>query len=76
MAYFKTNRARMGYPRFREQNLCISTGVVEGACKSVIGGHMKHGDMHWSLDGANALIALRCSVHSNRLDDFRERRAA
>ncbi len=76
MAYFKTNRARMDYPRFREQNLCVSTGVVEGACKSVIGGRMKHGGMHWSLDGANDVIALRCSVHSNRFDDFWERRAA
>ena len=75
MAYFKTNRARMDYPRFREQNLCVSTGVVEGACKSVIAGRLKCGGMHWSVDGANAVIALRCSVHSNRFDDFWERRA-
>ena len=75
MTYFRTNRARMDYPRFREQNLCVSTGVVEGACKSVIGGRMKQGGMHWSVDGANAVIALRCSVHSNRFDDFWERRA-
>ena len=75
MEYFRTNRARMDYPRFREQGLCVSTGVVEGACKSVIGGRMKHGGMHWSVDGANAVIALRCSVHSNRFDDFWERRA-
>ena len=73
--YFRTNRARMDYSRFREQGLCVSTGVVEGACKSVIGGRMKHGGMHWSVDGANAVIALRCSVHSNRFDDFWERRA-
>ena len=75
MACFKTNRARMDYPRFREQNLCVSTGVVEGACKSVIAGRLKCGGMHWSVDGANAVIALRCSVHSNRFDDFWERRA-
>ena len=75
MAYFQTNRARMNYPRFREQNLCISTGVVEGACKSVIGGRLKRGGMHWSVDGTNAIIALCCSVHSNRFEDFWERRA-
>ena len=75
MAYFGTNRARMDYPRFRALNLCVSTGVVEGACKSVIGGRLKHGGMHWSVDGANAIIALRCSVQSNRFDDFWERRA-
>ena len=72
---FRTNRARMDYPRFREKGLCVSTGVVEGACKSVIAGRLKRGGMHWSVDGANAVIALRCSVQSNRFDDFRERRA-
>ena len=72
VACFKTNRVRMDYPRFREQGLCVSTGVVERACKFVIGGLMKHGGMHWSVDGASA---LRCSVHSNGFDDFWERRA-
>ena len=31
--------------------------------------------MHWSLHGANAIIALRCAILSNRFDDFWERRA-
>ncbi len=75
MACFKTNRACMDYPRFREQNLCVSTWVLEGACKSLIAGRLKRGGMHWSVRGANAVIALRCAVHSNRLDDFWERRA-
>ena len=75
MAYFGNNRARMDYPRFRDRKLCVSTGVVEGACKSVIGGRLKHGGMHWTVKGANAVIALRSSVHSNRFDDFWERRA-
>ena len=65
----------MDYPRFRELNLCVSTGVVGGACKSVIAGRLKHYGMRWSVDGANAVIALRRSVHSNRFNDFWERRA-
>ena len=31
--------------------------------------------MRWTVAGANAIIALRCAVESNRFDDFRERRA-
>ena len=73
--YFQNNRARMDYPRFREQGLCVSTGVVEGGCKSLIGGRLKRGGMHWSVSGANSIIALRCSVQSNRFDDYWERRA-
>ena len=50
--------------------------VVEGACKSVIGNRLKRGGMHWSVDGANAIIALRCAITSNRFDDYWERQAA
>ncbi len=75
VAYFQNNRRRMNYPLFRDQGLCVPTGDLEGACKSVIGGRIKRRGMHWSVDGANAVIALRCSVHSNRFDDFRERGA-
>ena len=74
--YFTVNRQRMDYPRFRALGLCVATGVVEGACKSVIGNRLKRGGMHWSVDGANAIIALRCAVASNRFDDYWERQAA
>ena len=32
--------------------------------------------MHWTVDGANAILALRCSVLSGRYADYWERRAA
>jgi len=31
--------------------------------------------MHWSVKGANAIIALRCSKLSGRFEDFWERRS-
>ncbi len=74
--YFTNNRRRMAYPTFRTQGLCIATGVVEGACKSVIGNRLKRGGMHWSVDGANAIIALRCAIRSNRFDDYWKRQAS
>ena len=66
---------RMAYPTFRAKRLCVSTGVVEGACKSVIGNRLKRGGMHWTVDGANAIIALRCAIVSNRFDDYWGRQA-
>ena len=74
--YFTRNRERMNYPRFRAQGPCVATGVVEGACKSVVGNRLKRGGMHWTVNGANAILALRCAIRSNRFDDFWERRAA
>ena len=70
------NRARMNYPTFRAMGLCVATGVVEGGCKHIVGTRLKRGGMRWTVAGANAIIALRCAVESNRFDDFWERRAS
>ena len=78
--YFENNRERMRYPEFRAQGLSTSSGVVEGGCKSVVGGRLKKSGMHWSVPGANSILALRCSIKSGRYDTFwkkrMERRAA
>jgi len=73
--YVTTNRHRMRYPEFRQLGLCVSTGVVEAGCKVAIGTRLKRAGMHWSVSGANAIIALRCSRLSGRFEDFWERRA-
>ena len=73
--YITNNRARMHYPTFRAMGLCVATGVVEGGCKNIVGSRLKRGGMHWTVEGANAIVALRCSILSNRFDDFWERRA-
>lgn len=73
--YIWNNRCRMRYAKFRRQGLCTSTGVVEAGCKVVIGTRLKRTGMHWTVKGANAIIALRCSKLSGRFEDFWERRA-
>jgi hypothetical protein len=72
--YLLRNRKRMRYPDFEAQGLCTSTGVVEAGCKVVIGTRLKRAGMHWTVAGANAIIALRCSKLSGRFQDFWERR--
>ena len=73
--YIWKNRRRMRYPEFHKQGLCTSTGVVDAGCKIVIGTRLKRAGMHWSVKGANAIIALRCSKLSGRFEDFWERRS-
>lgn len=68
--YFSTNRKRMRYDQFRSMGLCVGSGVVEAGCRTVIGQRLKRSGMFWSVDGANAIIALRCCLLSNRFDDF------
>ena len=71
--YIRNNRHRMRYPEFHQQGLCTATGVVEAGCKVVIGTRLKRTGMHWTVKGANAIIALRCSKLSGRFEDFWER---
>ena len=70
------NQKRMRYPEFRAQGLCVSSGVVEASCKVVIGTRLKRAGMHWTLAGADAIIALRSCKLSGRFEDFWERRSA
>ena len=74
--YAERNRHRMRYPEFRAKGLCTSTGVVEAGCKVAIGTRLKRAGMHWTVRGANAIIALRCAKLSGRFEDFWERRSA
>ena len=73
--YVERNRERMRYPEFRAAGLCTSTGVVEAGCKVAIGTRCKRAGMHWTVAGANAIIALRCCKLSGRFEGFWERRA-
>jgi len=73
--YVDGNRARMRYAEFRAAGLCTSTGVVEAGCKTAIGTRCKRAGMHWTVAGADAIIALRCCKLSGRFEEFWERRA-
>jgi len=73
--YLRTNRGRMQYAEFHAAGLCTSTGVVEAGCKVAIGTRLKRTGMHWTVAGADAIIALRCCKLSGRFEDFWERRA-
>ena len=75
-AYFAGNRRRMDYPGFRARGLCIGSGVVEGACRNVVASRLKRGGMRWTVAGADAILALRSYIVSDRFDDFWRRRAA
>lgn len=62
----------MRYGAFRAKALFVGSGVVEAGCKTVIGRRLKQSGMFWSLAGANAIIALRCCLKSQRFEQFWE----
>jgi hypothetical protein len=74
--YFATNAARMNYPKFRKQHLFVGSGVIEAGCKTVIGHRLKQSGMFWTVNGANSILALRCSHLNGRFEDYWEGRRA
>lgn len=52
--------------------LCdIGRGVVEVACKNLIGARMKKSGMRWTINGGQAVLALRSLFASNRWEQSR-----
>ena len=72
--YFARNAERMRYPKFRRQHLFVGSGVIEAGCKTVIGSRLKQSGMFWTVRGANAILALRCSHLNGRFEDYWEAR--
>jgi len=74
--YFEGNAERMRYPQFRSRGFFVGTGVMEAACKTLIGGRLKRSGMFWTVRGANSIIALRCCRLSGKFEDYWEARRA
>ncbi|HEY5395051.1 MAG TPA: ISKra4 family transposase [Trebonia sp.] len=65
LGYFENNAPRMRYHWFRQCGLFVGSGVVEASCKTVVGQRLKQAGMHWTVNGADAIIALRCREASS-----------
>jgi len=65
LGYFEHNAPRMRYHWFRSRGLFVGSGVVEAGCKAVIGQRLKQSGMRWTVAGADAIIALRCTEASS-----------
>lgn len=74
--YFEKNKERMRYADFKKRGMFVGSGVMEAGCRTIVGQRLKQSGMHWTVSGANNIIALRCSLLSNRWEDFWEYRAA
>ena len=68
--YYRGNLGRMKYDEYRRNGWFIGSGVIESACKTVIGQRFKQSGMFWSLKGAKALPPPRTLHKSNRLEEF------
>jgi hypothetical protein len=64
--YFTNNLHRMEYPEYEAEGWQIGSGVVEIACKTVVGQRLKGAGMRWSEAGAHALCHVRALYRSEK----------
>ena len=62
IGYYENNKHRMRYDQYRREGLFVGSGVIEAGCRTLIGQRLKLSGIHWSLRGANSIIALRCCI--------------
>jgi len=70
LKYLQHNRRRMNYFELQQNKLPIGSGVVEAACKNLIGARMKKSGMRWTINGGQAVLTLRSLILSNRWEQF------
>jgi hypothetical protein len=68
--YFAKNSHRMRYDEYLKAGYPIASGVIEGACRHVIKDRMEHGGMRWTIQGAGAMLNVRCIYASSAWERF------
>jgi hypothetical protein len=63
--YFARRADYLGYAERLAQGQSIGSGLVEGACKQVIGRRMKQTGARWRVRRANRMATLCCTFHSD-----------
>lgn len=70
LGYFREHEARMNYGELRAQGYFIGSGVIESACKHIVGERFKRAGMRWSQEHAPRILALRVCRASGWWDRF------
>jgi hypothetical protein len=68
--YLEHHRAYLRYDEYVDQGFPIATGVIEGACRHLIGDRLALTGARWSLAGAEAILRLRSLRASGDWDAY------
>ena len=68
--YLENNTHRMAYHEYLAAGYPIASGVIEGAGRHVVKDRMERSGMRWILEGAHAMLGLRCIHLSGDWDQF------
>ena len=66
----------MRYDEYLREGYPIASGVIEGACRHLIKDRMERAGMHWTLEGAQAMLDLRSVWIGGHWEAFQTQRIA
>ena len=72
--YLEANRERMHYDTYLWKGYPIASGVIEGACRHLVKDRMERAGMHWTPDGAQAMLNVRSVYVNGDWDDYQSYR--
>jgi hypothetical protein len=68
--YLLNHRQYLRYHEYLRDGLPIATGVIEGACRSLVQDRMDITGARWGLPGGEAVLKLRSLRASGDLDEY------
>jgi len=72
ITYFSNNRDRMRYHECLREGYPIASGVIEGACRHVVGDRLDRTGTRWTVDGAVAMLATRTTYLSDDWNGYQQ----
>ncbi len=76
LGYFRRNAHRMRYADYQKLGMFTGSGAIEGGIKAIVVQRAKQAGMHWTVNGAAGIIALRTQHASGRWDELWPARTA
>jgi len=64
--YLEHNKDKIDYSTYEHNGWFVGSGAIESSNKTVVQRRLKQAGMRWRVDGANALLTLRCYDESNK----------
>ena len=70
ISYLENGQEYMKYNVYLEKGYPIASGVIEGTCRNLVKDRFELTGMHWSIEGAEALLQIRSLDLNQKFDLF------
>lgn len=70
VGYIENNQGRINYPALESKGYPIGSGIIESACKRIVGARHKQAGMRWSKNGVQKMLSLVSFIHSKRWEEY------